>query len=532
MSTSLVETAPVRLPDPPTVRFHVLGPLEVTVDGRPLPVRGVVQRSALGFLLLNAGQVVTTSDLLRAVWAGGPPPTARKMLQNAISALRGTLTRNGVGADVAAVLTHTSGYRFRVAPTAVDLTRFQRLAAQGRTDLAAGDWDRSASALRAGLDLWRGCALADLAETGVAWPELAELNGLRGAVVEDRLEADLACGRHREIAAELEAAVDLRPDRERLSGQLMLALYRCGRQVEALAVYLRLRSRLGERFGLEPGRELRLLERAILRHDPVLDHPAALSRLADPGPLVIPSPDRPTPAADRPRLASISWQPSRLAAVSKRSPELDVLRGLVALSRSRRRPHLVTVLGAAGGGRARLVDELVATAHEERAFRCLVARAQAGDPLAALVRSCCGIGELDLPAVARDRLGLVVRRLAGPARVATLLPCLENLLRGGDDPVAPEERQARLVAVRRLLELTAAHCPLVVVVEDVDHDLAGPLRDLVDLIASGRPSVPLLLVATAGPDLDRDGWGSGYPGVTVLTLGERAVDVADMSFVD
>ncbi|MET1074463.1 MAG: BTAD domain-containing putative transcriptional regulator, partial [Umezawaea sp.] len=384
------------------------------------------------------------------------------------------------------------------APAAVDLARFQRLAAQGRTALAAGAWERAATALREGLDLWHGCALADLAETGVAWPELVELKGLRSAVVEDRFEADLACGRHHEIAAELESAVDLWPDRERLSGQLMLALYRCGRQVEALAVYRRLRSRLGEGLGLEPGRDLRLLERAILIHDPVLDEPAALTRIARPAP--------PEPAA-----------------VVERSPELDVLRGLVALTRSRRRPHLVTVLGTAGGGRTRLVEELVATAHEERTFRCLVVRTPTGestaDPLAALVRSCCGTADSD---VTPDRLGAVVRGLAGPGCAATLLPCLENVLRGGAGPATSVDRRTRLVAVRRLLELVAADCPVAVVVEDVDRAAGGPLRELAGLIAAGGPAVPLLLVATAGPGLDRDGWGSGWAGTTVLTLDDRA----------
>ncbi|MCS7483524.1 BTAD domain-containing putative transcriptional regulator [Umezawaea endophytica] len=460
----------------PVVRFRVLGPLEVTVDGRPLPVRGVVQRSALGFLLLNADQVVATSDLVRALWARGAPPTARKMLQNAVSALRGTLTRNGVAADVAALLSHPSGYRFRVAPAVVDLAGFHRLVAQGRADLAEGAWERAATALREGLDLWRGCALADLAETGVAWPALVELKGLRGSVVEDRFEADLACGRHHGVAAELEAAVDLWPDRERLSGQLMLALYRCGRQVEALAVYRRLRTRLGERLGLEPGRDLRLLERAILTHDPWLDEPAALARIAGQGPPA---------AAARPRPAATG-----------RSPELDVLRGLAALTRSRRRPHLVTVLGPADG----LVAELVATAHEDRAFRCLVARTPAD-----VVRSCCGAEDLD-PAAARQRLGVLVHGLAGPRAAADLVPCLENVLRGS---------VVELLAVGRLLELVAAHCPLVVVLENAD---LGPLRDLVGLIGSG----PLLLVATAGPGLDLDGWGSGFPGTTVLTLADPA----------
>ncbi|MET1074867.1 MAG: BTAD domain-containing putative transcriptional regulator, partial [Umezawaea sp.] len=171
MSTSLVETAPVRGPDRPSVRFRVLGPLEVTVEGRPLPVRGVVQRSVLGFLLLNADQVVTTSDLVRALWPTGPPPTARKMLQNAVSALRGTLAGNGVGAEVASLLSHPSGYRLRVDPASVDLAGFHDLVARGRADLAAGSWAPAASALHEALALWRGCALADLVEAGVDWPE-------------------------------------------------------------------------------------------------------------------------------------------------------------------------------------------------------------------------------------------------------------------------------------------------------------------------------------------------------------------------
>ncbi|MFD9734951.1 BTAD domain-containing putative transcriptional regulator [Umezawaea sp. NPDC059074] len=500
-------------PGQPTVRFRVLGPLEVTVDGRDLPVRGVVQRSALGFLLLNADRVVTTDDMVRALWTGGPPRTARKMVQNAVSALRGTLARNGVGDEVAALLSHASGYRLLVTPSAVDLARFRHLTARGRADLAEGTWERAASTLREGLDLWRGRALADLAATGVAWPELEELKRERGAVVEDRFEADLACGRHHEVTAELEAAVDRRPDRERLSGQLMLALYRCGRQVEALAVYQRLRTRLGERFGLEPGRAPRLLEQAILTHDPLLDQPAALARIADGGLLVTARPDR--------RVIAVRPRQVRPPVAHGPGPELDVLRGLAALTRSRRCSHVVTVVGTPDDGTTRLVDELVASAHGDRAFRCLPVRLADGDPLAALVRSCCGIADPGTAAAARVRLGLVVRRLAGPGRAATLLPCLEDVLRGATATAPPDRRRARLVAVARLLEFAAARCPLVVVVEDVDR-AAGTPRELVELIASGGPAVPLLVVATARPGPDRDTGGNRYRGVTVLTLGEPA----------
>ncbi|MEV8515454.1 AfsR/SARP family transcriptional regulator [Dactylosporangium sp. NPDC051484] len=258
--------------DKPGVWLQVLGPLHLFDDGRPVRLGGVKPRAALGYLLLRANQVVATSDLLHALWPHDAPPSARKVLQNAISGLRGLLR---AGDDGIALVTHPSGYSLRVPPDRLDLSRFERLAEQGRAELAAGAWEPAARSLRAALALWQGPALADLAESGVAWPELAGLRRARAAALEDLFEAELACGRHHEVSVELEAIVEHEPDRERLCAQLMLALYRCGRQVDALALYRRVRNRLLDGYGLEPGPRLQALERAILNHDTALDLAAA-----------------------------------------------------------------------------------------------------------------------------------------------------------------------------------------------------------------------------------------------------------------
>ncbi|MFS8101180.1 AAA family ATPase [Lentzea alba] len=278
------------------MRFHLLGSLEVLDDDLPVPLGGVKQRAALGFLLLHANRVVATSKLLQALWSRDVPPTARKMLQNAVSGLRGVLTPHGSGPEGSALLlTHAPGYLLRVDPNSLDLSRFQQLTEQGRGELSAGNWPAAAKVLRKALSLWRGPVLADLAETGINWPELTAIKDWRLATQEDCFEAELACGRHYEIIGELESLIEVEPYRERLNGQLMLALYRCGRQVDALSVYRRTRAALVEELGLEPGRELQELERAILDHAPALDLPPSVQRRhllavgqASPPPVVIP----------------------------------------------------------------------------------------------------------------------------------------------------------------------------------------------------------------------------------------------------
>ncbi|MEU1260176.1 BTAD domain-containing putative transcriptional regulator [Streptomyces chartreusis] len=279
------------------MKFQVLGPLTVLGDSGPVALSGVKQRATLGHLLLHANEVVATSALMRALWAGEPPPTARKMLQNAVSALRGLLaaddTEDAHGGPV--LLTHAPGYLLRVDGDDLDLTAYRALADRGRADLAAGAWSSAARTLRDALDLWRGPVLADLAESGTDWPELRTLAQARTATREDLYEAELACGRHDDVLEELRIHAEREPERERLCAQLMLALYRRGHQSDALDAYRRTRTALASRLGLEPGRVLRAVERAVLDHDPVLGQPDALAIMALDGEPRSPRPTEGTP---------------------------------------------------------------------------------------------------------------------------------------------------------------------------------------------------------------------------------------------
>ncbi|MGQ4443181.1 BTAD domain-containing putative transcriptional regulator, partial [Streptomyces violaceoruber] len=247
----------------------MLGPLEVLSGEQSLPLGGVKQRATLGYLLLQANQVVPTSQLLSALWStDNAPATARKILQNAVWGLRGMLSEHGPAAGAAGELvTRAPGYMIRVDPDRVDLHLFRRRVSEGRARLSAGAQHEAVRLLGEALDLWRGPVLADLVETGTMWPELTAVQNSRLDVLEDYLEAKLRCGEHYAVLGELETTVEAEPLRERSSGLLMLALYRCGRQVDALSVYNRIRATLVEDLGLEPGHELRRLQQAILAQD-------------------------------------------------------------------------------------------------------------------------------------------------------------------------------------------------------------------------------------------------------------------------
>ncbi|MEU3188698.1 BTAD domain-containing putative transcriptional regulator [Streptomyces sp. NPDC006923] len=263
------------------MEFRILGPLEVSYRDRAVPLGGFKQRAALGLLLLRANRVVATSEMLGALWPEEDlPATARKIVQNAVWGLRAILSeppddrgRGPAPGERPELLTQAPGYILRVDPERLDANRFDRQVAEGRARLVAGDAERAAKLLREALGEWRGPALADLAEHGVAWPELTALRQLRLDVMEDRFEAELSCGRHQGVLGELVSLVAAEPLRERLCGQLMLALYRCGRQAEALSVFTRVRRALVEEYGLEPSRDLQLLQQSILTHDPSLVAP-------------------------------------------------------------------------------------------------------------------------------------------------------------------------------------------------------------------------------------------------------------------
>jgi DNA-binding SARP family transcriptional activator len=241
------------------MEFRVLGPLEVAGDDGPLVLGGIKQRSLLAVLLLHANQVVSTDSLIDALWGASPPATCAKSIQVYVSRLRKALGDERL-------VTRAPGYLLQVDPAELDLAQFERLADEARgasPEVAAGR-------LRAALELWRGEPLVDLAYEQFAQAEIARLEEMRLAALEQRLEADLALGRHGELVGELETLVASHPVRERFRHQLMLALYRSDRQAEALEAYRRARDELSEQLGLEPSGALRQLEAAILRQDPEL----------------------------------------------------------------------------------------------------------------------------------------------------------------------------------------------------------------------------------------------------------------------
>ena len=258
--------------------FRILGPLEVDDDGRALELGGARQRALLAILLLRRGQVVSPDRLIEDVYGGRPPATAAKSLQAHISRLRRAL------APEQRLQTRGGGYVLEVREDELDVDRCRRLLAQARRALADGRPDVAVEPLAAALALWRGAPLADLAYEVFAQEEIARLDELRLDCREERLEAELALGRHAEVRSELEQLVAAHPLRERLRGQLMLALYRAGRQAEALGVYQAGRRALVEELGIEPGRALQQLERSILNQDPELEligAPPPQARAAD-----------------------------------------------------------------------------------------------------------------------------------------------------------------------------------------------------------------------------------------------------------
>ncbi len=284
------------------LEFRILGPLEVLQGGAPVPGLSGRPRALLGRLLLDRNEVVPADRLLEELWRGEPPATASHALQVYVSNLRRLLEPDRGSAAAAVLVTQRPGYLLAVPPDGCDAGRFERLVADGVAALEGGQAEEAARLLREALGLWRGPVLADLADEPFVQAETARLEGLRLVATERRIDAELALGRHDQLAGELEALVRHHPFRERLWAQLILALYRSGRQADALRAYQRLRDLLGEELGLEPGPELRQLESAVLRHDPALDLPAPTNRgpATPPAPAPAAAPAEVSPSAESP----------------------------------------------------------------------------------------------------------------------------------------------------------------------------------------------------------------------------------------
>ena len=308
------------------MEYRILGPLELVDDGRPVVLSARKQRVLLVCLLLHSNEVVSADALIDAVWGEQPPSSAAKLVQVYVSQLRRAL-------GDAAIETRPPGYVMRVEPEHLDAARFERLLAGGREAMAAANPALAAALFRRGLGLWRGRPLEDADHADFAAVEVGRLDELRLACLEERLDADLALGRHAEVLAELASLVAEHPLRDRLRAQLMLALYRCGRQADALDAYQDGARVLRDELGLEPGAQLRDLQHAILNHAPSLDAPAP-----------------PAPSA--------TAVPVPSSTLVGRRGELRQLTATV----TREDVRIVTVSGAGGSGKTRVALELARVA--------------------------------------------------------------------------------------------------------------------------------------------------------------------------
>jgi DNA-binding SARP family transcriptional activator len=325
--------------------YRILGPLEALDGERQLPLGGARQRAVLALLLLHRNETLTRDVIVDELWGEDAPPTAAKVLQNCVSALRKELPSD-------TIRTVSGAYGLTLEPDELDRDRFERLLAEARAALEAGDPAEASEQFRRALALWRGAPLSDFSYERFAQDEIKRLEELHIAALEDRIEAELALGRHDELVPELEALVTKHPLRERLRGQLMLALYRAGRQAEALEAYRATRRTLLAELGIEPGHALRELEHAILAQVPELEVAS-----------------RQPPSQQRPGRAAASPLEGRAEELGLLEAGLDdALAG---------RGRLFVVVGDAGTGKTRLADELASSA-KQRGTRILWGRGWAG----------------------------------------------------------------------------------------------------------------------------------------------------------
>ena len=338
------------------MEFLILGQLEVRNRRGVIAVGGAKPRAVLALLLLHPNEPVSAERVAVALWGEDAPPSRVKTVQVHVSRLRRALGEPGL------VTTTAGGYQLRVLPGELDAARFEQLVEDGRQALAAGRCKEASSALGKALALWRGPPFADLAFEPFAEREAARLEEQRLVALELRVEADLAAGRHAELVVELKPIVAEHPRRESFAGQHMLALYRCGRQSEALDVYRKARERLVAEIGIEPGPDLRRLHAAILRQDSSLELEPARRELP--------------PELDASAMPPLSGRSKELAWLGERWDEAQGGTGGV-----------VTVAGASGSGKMRLAAQLAASVHDGGADVLYASGSGPADALLAAVRS-------------------------------------------------------------------------------------------------------------------------------------------------
>jgi predicted ATPase/DNA-binding SARP family transcriptional activator len=449
--------------EPGALEYGVLGPLEVRRDGVPLRLGGCRQRGLLAYLLLHANRSVRTEDLVNGLWRD-PPASCRKIVQISVSQIRRSIGDHQLA-------TEAYGYRLVADPMAIDLHRFRSLVTHGRDALARGDAAAAANDLGQALALWRGPAFADLDEEPFVAAERMHLEELRLAATEDRIDAELALGHEHALIGELEGLVAGAPLRERPRAQLMIALYRAGRQPEALGVYQNARKVLLEQVGIEPGHKLKRLERAILRQDGSLEPAATVAHRTE-----LPSP------------------PNRLI-----GRERELVHVCAALRRDDVR--VLTITGPGGVGKTRVAIEAARRLAPDIADgAAFVALDGVVDPSLVAVAIDRALGErpgarTDLPAL-RERLSgrsllLVLDSFEHLTAASTLLAELARM--------APMLKL--LVTSRVSLRLSCEH-------ELVLGSLPVPARNESDPAAlAGSPAVELFLerARAVRPELALDG---------------------------
>src|SRR5947207_11336292 len=279
------------------MEYRILGPLEVAHEGEPVPLGRPKERLVLAVLLLHANEFVSRERLIDELWGPAPPPTAKKAVNVYSSQLRKALARNGHDP----VTTADGGYRLGVDDDELDVSRLRQLLAAARERESAGELEAAAELLREGLGLWRGPTLSGLLLESHGREEIFQLDELRLTALMDRIDCDLALGRHEEVLGELHVLVGEHPLRERLRAQQMLALYRADRQADALDAYQQARHDLIDELGIEPSESLQRLQQAILRHDPALEAPAGIAAANGAAPAAVMVEGGAVPALARPR---------------------------------------------------------------------------------------------------------------------------------------------------------------------------------------------------------------------------------------
>jgi DNA-binding SARP family transcriptional activator len=435
------------------MEFRILGPLEVIEEGRSLPLGGIRQRALLAALLLRANTVVAADRLLDEVWGDEQPASGLRSVHVYVSQLR-KLLGGGV------IETRSPGYVLVTGDGELDLERFERLVAEARH----GDAAAAAAKLREALLLWRGPPLAEFAYASFAQAEIGRLEELRLSALEARIDAELELGAHAEIVGELEALVVDHPLRERLRVQLMLALYRSGRQAEALETYQEGRRLLVDELGIEPGRALRELERAILQQDPSLD--------------LVSEEQAGDEDAERSAFVGRDHELAELVGALD-----DVIEG---------RGRLFLLVGEPGIGKSRLAEEMMRRARI-RGTSVLVGRCwEAGGAPAywPWVQSLRTYVRESEPDVLRADVG------AGGAELAQILPELRELLPGLAEPAALDSEAARFRlfdATATFLRNAAARRPIVLVLDDL-HAADMPSLLLLRFVARELAGTRILLV--------------------------------------